>query len=187
MKRVLTISVLAIAALALLTSAAFACGDKKTDTEKASKDCKVKSVTATSCDDTDKPVKMAKADGDGECVMRIMSVKGMTCTACEETISAELAKVEGVVEVIKVCHRGGQAVVKIDADADIDAELTKAINSKGYEAQIIPAVARTVEGQSKGPICPLSGGPGCAAPDETSTDKTDKTDKKVKDKDKESK
>ncbi|UCG61218.1 MAG: cation transporter [Candidatus Zixiibacteriota bacterium] len=182
MKRILIISVITLAVLVLLVTAAFACGDKKTDAQKTSTDKKVSSVNvAASCDDTDKPAATAHADGHSDCVLRLMSVKGMTCTGCEETISAELIKVEGVVEVVKVCHKSGQAMVKVDANADIDAELTKAINSKGYQAEIIPAVAKTVEGQSKGPVCPLSGGPGCAAPDDTAAQK------KVENKDKESK
>ncbi len=167
LKKLFSIIVLSLAVLALLAGTAFACGEKKTDAQKADCEKKVSSVnTAAACDDSGMLAGEASGEGDNQHVLRMISVSGMTGTGCEETISNALAGVEGVVEVVKVCHKSGQAMVRVDAKADIDAQLTKAITDAGYQANIIPAVAKSLE-TPKGPICPLSGGPGCGEPDST--------------------
>lgn len=185
MRKVLTFSILTLAALSLMAATAFACGEKGIKTQKAS------SVNVSaSCDGADGPVKKAAAV-DGEWVVRTISVKGMTCTGCEESIKAELVKVPGVVEVVKVCHKSAEAVVKVDPSKAQDVQLAKAITDKGYEAEVIPAVAKTEVSSSKGPVCPFSGGPGCDAVKKAGADcqksestkaSTEKTDKKSDDK-----
>ncbi len=167
MKKTLFVILLAVALSALLTAAAFACGEKKTDAEKASTDTKAKVCPAAAvahvCDAADKPAGTAMAsEEDGKWSTRTISIKGMTCTGCEKSVSAALAEVPGVAEVVKVCHSSKEAVVRIDPAKAKDELLTTAVVNKGYEAKIIPAVAKAPDCISKGKVCPLSGGPGCA-------------------------
>jgi len=79
--------------------------------------------------------------GKGNCSMKMISVKGMTCTGCEGAVSSALAKVEGVNRVLKVDHKEGYAVVCAVKDKCCETSLTKAISAKGFTAEIIPAVA----------------------------------------------
>lgn len=72
-----------------------------------------------------------------------MSIKGMTCGGCESTVRTALMNVEGVTNVIDVCYKAGYAVVctnKADFKNDV---LVKTVAAKGYESEIIPAVAVT--------------------------------------------
>lgn len=175
MRKATIFVVLVMAAMAVFVVAAYACGEKSTDSEKAettatatmaSSKGKVCPVSAVTCDPTDKPsgtAAVAAGETDGDLMTRTIAVTGMTCTSCEKTISAALAEVPGVTEVVKVCHKSAQAVVKVDPARVEDAKLTKAIADKGYQAEIIPAVAKTTEVVEKGSICPLSGGPKCEA------------------------
>ncbi|MCK4605955.1 MAG: heavy-metal-associated domain-containing protein [candidate division Zixibacteria bacterium] len=79
------------------------------------------------------------------CVTRI-SVKGMTCSGCEKTISAALAGFDGVLRVVNVDHEKGMAVVCIDSTKVTDADMIATIVNKGYQAKIIPAVAKSADG-----------------------------------------
>jgi copper chaperone CopZ len=172
--------VLVLAAVALFAIAAYACGEKGTNSEKAettatattaSSKGKVCPVSAVACDPADKPsgtAAVAADETEANSMIRTIAVTGMTCTSCEKTISAALAEVPGVTEVVKVCHKSAEAVVKVDPAEVENARLTQAIADKGYQAEIIPAVAKTTEVVKKGSICPLSGGPKC----ETSSAKT---------------
>lgn len=174
MKKVLLIVFVAVAIMALMGTTAFACGEKKTDAENAGTDKNAKVQTTDSkakvcpvagaakvCDAA-KTAKSAEASAeDDKSSTRTLSIKGMTCTGCENTISAALAEVPGVVEVVKVCHKSGQAIVRVDPTGADDELLTKAVVNKGYEAEIIPAVVKTTEAAPKGKVCPLIGGPGC--------------------------
>ncbi len=95
-----------------------------------------------------------------------MSIEGMTCTGCEKSVSAKLAKVPGVVKVGKVCHKEGSAVVVIESElAKSDALLT-AVTSEGYKAEIIPAVAKADAASDKSPAV------GCSATKKASCAKT---------------
>ncbi|MEW6412685.1 MAG: cation transporter [Candidatus Zixiibacteriota bacterium] len=145
--------ILVIAVLFAFSAAAFACDEKcKTDqtaktTEASAK--MVSSKTAKSggcplagsplCGGADKAAaQTATADG---MVTRTISIKGMTCTGCENSISAALVKVPGVVEVVSISYQKGEAVVKVDPAKIKESEITTAVASEGYEAKIIPAVA----------------------------------------------
>ena len=92
--------------------------------------------------------KFCESYDGGKCEVRMMSVKGMTCTGCENGLKASLTKVPGVLKVAKVCHKSGVAVVAINPDEVKDDVLTKTVANKGYEAAIIPAVATTTAGAS---------------------------------------
>ena len=160
MRKALTFSILTLTIVAMVAAFAFAAGDKCTKTDKTAVKSASSVSTATSCDSDGELMK--KAEADGEWTVKTISVKGMTCTGCEETLKAELAKVPGVMEIVKVCHKSEEAVVKVDPTKAQDLQLTKAIIDKGYKAEIIPAVAKTAT-KAKGPVCPMSGGPGCDA------------------------
>ncbi|MCB8995219.1 MAG: heavy-metal-associated domain-containing protein [Bacteroidales bacterium] len=61
-----------------------------------------------------------------------VSIEGMTCTGCENTINSSVANVNGVVE-INSSFETGKAVVKFDStQADI-SKISQAINDKGYK------------------------------------------------------
>ncbi len=73
-----------------------------------------------------------------------MSIKGMTCGGCETSVKTALMAVEGVNNVLEVCHKAGFAVVCVKNDAKFNNEsIIKAVSAKGFESQIIPAVAVT--------------------------------------------
>lgn len=93
--------------------------------------------------------------GKDNCSFTQISVKGMTCAGCEGSIKSALTDVPGVFKVIKVDHKEGMALVCTDQKVCDQAKLTKAIADKGYTAEIIPAVAKTVDAKT--------GKVGCAA------------------------
>jgi len=97
------------------------------------------------------------------CEMRCISVKGMTCTSCEETISAALTDVTGVLKVVKVSYKDGCAIVCVEKDNCNGESLINAVANKGYTAEMIPAVATT--GGSASPSA-------CCASRKATTDKT---------------
>lgn len=73
-----------------------------------------------------------------------MSIKGMTCGGCETSVKTALMAVEGVNSVIDVCHKAGFAVVSVKNDAKFEnTSVVKAVSAKGFESEIIPAVAVT--------------------------------------------
>ncbi len=53
---------------------------------------------------------------DGKCENRTISIKGMTCGGCENSIKTTLLGVDGVLEVLKVSHTQEVAIVCFDAD-----------------------------------------------------------------------
>jgi len=70
-----------------------------------------------------------------------MNVSGMTCGSCEKSIKASLELVPGVVRVAKVCHKSGSAMAWVQPDKVEGQSLVTAVANKGFEAEIIPAVA----------------------------------------------
>lgn len=90
------------------------------------------------------PEQCAKACGyEGKMEMVNMSIKGMTCGGCEGSVTAALEKTPGVVKVVSVNYKDGSALVCIDPAKTKAETLTQTVSNKGYEAQIIPAVATT--------------------------------------------
>ena len=75
--------------------------------------------------------------------MTAMSIKGMTCGGCESGVKTALMAVEGVNNVVDVCHKAGFAVVCTGKKDFNNESLIKAVTAKGYESEIIPAVAVT--------------------------------------------
>lgn len=70
-----------------------------------------------------------------------MNINGMTCGGCEQSVKACLELVPGVVKVAKVCHKAGTAMVWTKPNTVDGQTLVTAVSNKGYEAEIIPAVA----------------------------------------------
>jgi len=65
----------------------------------------------------------------------ILKISGMHCASCEKIITIELKEVEGV-EVVKVNHQTGEAVIEAEAETDKNA-IIDAVKKAGYEAQIV--------------------------------------------------
>lgn len=82
---------------------------------------------------------------NGKCENRTISIKGMTCTGCENSVKAALIGVDGVLNVLKVSHTNEVAIVCVDPSKMTDnSSLITSVVNKGYKAEIIPAVATTI-------------------------------------------
>jgi copper chaperone CopZ len=126
------------------------CGDKATaTTASAHGTCNLngQKLTAEECAkmmSSMTPEQCAKACGyEGKMEMVNMNIKGMTCGGCEGSVTAALEKTPGVVKVVSVNYKDGSALVCIDPAKTKAETLTQTVSNKGYEAQIIPAVATT--------------------------------------------
>ena len=75
--------------------------------------------------------------------MRTISIEGMTCGSCENSVKEALMKVDGVNRVVSISHVDKNAIVCVDATKNSNEALVKAVADKGYSAEIIPAVAKT--------------------------------------------
>lgn len=137
---------------ATMTGSGSSCGDKATTTASAHGTCDFagKKLTAEECANlmkTMSPEECAKMCGyTGKMEMVNMNIKGMTCGGCEGSVTAALEKVPGVVKVLSVNYKDGSALVCIDPAKTKAETLTQTVSNKGYEAQIIPAVATTTTG-----------------------------------------
>lgn len=60
------------------------------------------------------------------------TVKGMTCSGCENHINHEVNKLEGIIQV-RASYEEGNTVVEFDPDLTAPSTIKKAINSTGYE------------------------------------------------------
>jgi copper chaperone CopZ len=130
------------------------------------------------------PEECQKLCASGEYSHVNMSIKGMTGTGCENTITTCLQTLPGVVKVGMVSSKDGSAFVLIDPKKVNNEELVKAVSDKGYQAEIIPAVSMTpAEAQTVGakPACGAAAAAACAKkcskPCGAATPKTDKADK----------
>ena len=81
----------------------------------------------------------------GNCDFTEISITGMTCTSCETILTGALEKVPGVAKVVMISYKDGKAVVAVDRKKAKGDFLVKAVADNGYKAEIIPAVATTVE------------------------------------------
>jgi copper chaperone len=66
----------------------------------------------------------------------------MTCGGCENSVKTALEDVPGVIKVAKISYKDGVALVCFDPEKGKTDAMTTAVTNKGYEAEIIPAVAR---------------------------------------------
>ncbi len=91
-----------------------------------------------------------------------VSINGMTCVGCENSIKSTLTALPGVVKVGKVSHQEGLAVVVVDTkQTDCTSSVVKAVTNKGYKAEIIPAVATSGDAIQAKPASDMK--TGCAA------------------------
>ncbi len=61
------------------------------------------------------------------------TIKGMTCTGCEQHVKSEVNKLDGIIEEA-VSYEKGNAVVQFDKSKTTIEAITAAINATGYEA-----------------------------------------------------
>jgi copper chaperone len=181
MKKVLTLgfALLAFAAFISLPNAAYACGAEKSNTTKSASvdktNAKMASAKGGSCYAPEEAIQARDMSGKSACAAKsteaktasadnaieskysyaTMAVKGMTCGGCEKSVTAALEHVNGVVGVKEVSYKSGQAVVEYDPAKCQEASLTKAVANKGYEAEIIPAVATSTSAHEA--VCPVTG------------------------------
>ena len=79
----------------------------------------------------------------GKCEFTAISIKGMTCGGCEQSVSAALTEVSGVLKVVRVSYEEGVAEVCFDPNKTTGEALTTAVANTGYKAKIAPAVVTT--------------------------------------------
>ncbi len=202
MKKVLAVALPLLAVVTLAVASSYSCGnDKASAHETKATSVSSKSACCSSAKTTDAkmtaaqecPYAKAMAAGDmhcdvpAGCTVKAMSIKGMTCTGCEQSVTAALMKVPGVVKVASISYKDEKAIVCIDPTKCKDETcLTKAVADKGYTAEIIPAVAHTVTSTGiDHPSCSQSGKAACGAKTSCSAaQKTAETSKSTKTTDK---
>lgn len=148
MKKLTLFGLSALLLVAFISSPALAgpgCSAHKISADKA-KGAECNYMTADKClklyGMTPEECKKMCADHEN-CGFTKISVKGMTCGGCESQVTSALSKVDGVNKVIKVDHKEGYALVCADPTKVDKKVLTAAVINTGYQAEIIPAVART--------------------------------------------
>jgi len=153
MKRTLTLTLalLALAALAITPaiSQAGSCGEKANNLHQMSAtkgQCSPEHAAACAAKLGMTPEECQKLCAGGDYSHVNMSIKGMTCTGCESTISTCLQTVPGVVKVGVVSYKEGTAFLLVDSKKVTNEELVKAVSNKGYQAEVIPAVSVTPAG-----------------------------------------
>ncbi len=192
MKKVLMFGVLILAVVAFAISPLIAEGEKtdsskkidavkkscSTKADKASCSASARNTSAESkgyCSEADMKACAEKAGMTLEeykakhkdHAMRTISIEGMTCGSCENSVKEALLKVDGVNRIISISHVDKNAIVCIDATKNSNEALVKAVADKGYSAEIIPAVAKSessddsrkansksCESKDKGSCCP---------------------------------
>ncbi len=170
MRKILTLTLAGVAILALSAAPAFAGSgascSKGASADKASctahgTEAKLISADGKACPQAGKASAAMSAEEcakkcgyeGGKCDMVNMSIKGMTCGGCESSVSSALMDVPGVVKVVSISHKEGTALVCVDpAKVQKDA-LTTAVSNKGYEVEIIPAVATVASADGKSKAC----------------------------------
>jgi mercuric ion transport protein len=63
-----------------------------------------------------------------------LSVEGMTCTGCENTINSGVSEIAGVVEVTS-SFKDGKTLVKYDSTQTNIDKISQVINEKGYNVK----------------------------------------------------
>lgn len=155
MKRLLTLTLAMLALIALVVSPAtsfagnWGTGHKTTDAKQASAHCSEKDVAACAAKLGLSPEECKKFCAVESHSFVCLSIEGMTCEACEKSITACLEEIPGVMKVGLVSHKDGTAFAVIDTKQVKEAVLAKAVTKKGYKAEVIPAVAKTDEWESK--------------------------------------
>lgn len=71
-----------------------------------------------------------------------VSINGMTCTGCENTIQTNLAKVPGIISV-KASHTLGNAIVEYEPAKVDSVKIKEVVDGLGYDA--VKVMARQAE------------------------------------------
>ena len=149
MRKILALGLMAVILIAFVSAPAFAqcSGTKTSDIKTASADKAVDAKLASATTLADCAVKCQEPckGQTGKCSMVNMSIKGMTCGACETSIKTALEKVPGVLLVKSISYQEGTAQVCVNPDEAKLENMTKAVSSSGYEVEVIPAVAKTTD------------------------------------------
>ena len=74
-----------------------------------------------------------------------LKVTGMTCEACPAKVEAALGKVDGVTEVISVSTDSNTALVKVVKDKVTADDLTTAVKTAGFTAEVLHIDAVTLK------------------------------------------
>ena len=125
----------------------------KADAQMIGADCGASKTTEATTASAD-----AHCDYTGKCATLTMSVKGMTCGGCESSVKEALMSDKGVIKVVSVDYKAGKAVVCYDPDKVETGKLAALVSDKGYQAEIMPAVATSTTDAGKGASCPMSAG-----------------------------
>ncbi len=149
MKKNLVLTVVVVFAFMAMANFALAgpsCGGDKAKTSSVgcAKTCAVPCGTkADAKDKTDGSLIKATADCDykGKCETASLNISSMTCGGCESSITTALMKQEGVIKVVSIDHKSGQATVCFDSTKVESANLAKLVTSKGYKAEVMAALA----------------------------------------------
>jgi len=174
-KKVLVLSLMAMAMIAVAVAPAMSagcCSGAAKASASTSPSCQMSQMTPAECAKLCgmTPEQCAQlCAGKENCGVIQISVKGMTSTGSEQSIEKALKEVPGVLRVVRVDQKEGVVFVCTDAKVCQQASLTKAITDKGYEAAIIPAVAKTTDAPAATmsgcpPTCPHAGTKTCATP-----------------------
>ena len=164
MKRLLTLTIAMLALIALVVAPAtsfagnYGAGHKTTDAKQASAHCSEKDVAACAAKLGLSPEECKELCAVESHSFVCLSIEGMTCEACEKSITACLEEIPGVMKVGLVSHKDGTAFAVIDTKQVKEAMLAKAVTNKGYKAEVIPAVALMVPDSE---IKPASSAKGC--------------------------
>ena len=158
MKKLLVLSVMLTAVLVIAMAPAVMAGEgcsaskvKANNASVTGKTCTPEEIAACAKAAGISVEECVKMCGDkADCGFAVLSISGMTCGGCETTIESALGKVEGVRRVVKVSHEDGKAWVCYEADKVETAALAKAVTKSGYKAEVIPAVAKSSDGDTKG-------------------------------------
>lgn len=62
---------------------------------------------------------------------RTITVDGMTCTGCEESVQRAVGSLDGI-EVVEADHRAGTVAVRYAAEATTEDEIVERIREAGY-------------------------------------------------------
>jgi copper chaperone CopZ len=68
-----------------------------------------------------------------------LSIEGMTCTGCENTICSNIEKIPGV-KSVTASHTGGNAIIEYEPGKVDTLKIKEAVDALGYKALKVSAV-----------------------------------------------
>ena len=159
MKKLTTLTIALVALVAFAAMPVFAGSSCSAGAEKTSASCSAGTAVKTAakgenCDINEcaaKAMNMSKEDfvkmcAEGKMAVHTISIEGMTCGGCENSVTTALEKIEGVNKVVAVSHTDKMAIICVDPKNVQTSALTKAITDKGFQAQVVTADSKTTAG-----------------------------------------